>query len=402
VPQRYFTDPYQFVPPYRGTGWCRLMAPIVKRQLQRAQGVERWHLQGVELLRQSLAEKAGILLAANHCRWADPSVLGMLGRELDCFFYYLVSSHIFKQGRFWGWLYNRIGGFSVLREGADHEAIRAASRILVDAERPIVVFPEGTWFRQNDRLGPLQEGVALMARHAARSAKRAVVIHPIAIKYWALADPRPILEQRVARLEALLTWLPQTQLDVLERILKLSSALLTVKEIECYGQPGEGSLDERIAQLGEAHVGALEKLNLLPSQGHLLERIRRVRQRLVRRLPEATLAERQTIQQELDDLLFCENLRAHSEDYLRGRPGPERLIEALQRIEETITDCSELPVVPLGAAVEVGPALRVQDFPRPKPAERSGGDPLMSSLATAIQGLLDRQLAQGPPGGWRW
>ena len=38
-------------------------------------------------------------------------------------------------------------------------------------------------------------------------------------------------------------------------------------------------------------------------------------------------------------------------EYLREDPCPERLAETIQRIEETVFDSPEVPVVPMGVAV---------------------------------------------------
>ncbi len=88
--QRYFSEPYRFIPPYRSTFWCRVCRPIVRPYLRRL-ALERWQFQGLERLQTSLREGAGIVLAANHCRWADAAVLGLLSLEARQFFYYLVS-----------------------------------------------------------------------------------------------------------------------------------------------------------------------------------------------------------------------------------------------------------------------------------------------------------------------
>ena len=108
-----------------------------------------------------------------------------------------MSYHLFKQKRLIGWWLNRIGGYSILREGADREAIRATAALLAEAERPVVLFPEGTWFRQNDRVGPLQDGLGLIVRQAAKQSERPIVVHPVGIKYWLLGDPLPELRRRV-------------------------------------------------------------------------------------------------------------------------------------------------------------------------------------------------------------
>jgi hypothetical protein len=294
---------------------------------------------------------------------------------------------------------NRIGGYSIWREGTDRESLRTSARILAEAERPVVLFPEGTWFRQNDRVGPLQDGLGLIVRQAIKQSERPIVVHPVGLKYWFLEDPLPELTRRLTDLERRLGWQPQSRLDLVERIEKLGGAMLALKEIEHFGAAQPGTLDERIARLSDSHVSALEKRFLAhASDGWILERIRRLRQLLVRRLPEQDEEGRREARQALDTLLLCENLNAHSQDYLRADPSPERLAETVQRIEETVTDAGETPVARMGATGIVGPALDVREFVSSR-GER-GPDPLVQRLRPAIQELLDRMLAQGPPVEW--
>src|SRR5438132_6062473 len=105
----------------------------------------------------------------------------------------MASWHLFVESRLKSWLLRRIGGFSIFREGRDREALRTAIGILVEAKRPLVIFPEGMITRTNDRLGPLREGTAFIARAAAKQRARAtppgqVVIHPVALKYFFEGD----------------------------------------------------------------------------------------------------------------------------------------------------------------------------------------------------------------------
>ena len=246
--QRYFLEPYRFVPPYRGRFWCGVAEARHAAPPAQAEWACRVPFPGrLEHLHDSLSKNAGILLAANHCRWADPVVMGMLGLRLKQYFYYVVSYHLFKQKRLIGWWLNRIGGYSILREGADRDAIRTTVGILAAAERPVVMFPEGTWFRQNDRVGPLQEGLGLIVRQAAKQTRPADPRPPR--RHQVLAARRPAAGVGAARCEKLergLGWLPQRDLDLPQRIVHVGNALLTVKEIERFGQGQPGTLDERI------------------------------------------------------------------------------------------------------------------------------------------------------------
>src|SRR5262249_6302038 len=146
------------------------------------------------------------------------------------YLYYVASFHLFRQSRVMGWLLNRLGGYSIWREGTDRESIKATVRILGDAERPVVLFPEGTWFRQNDRVGQLQEGLSLITRQAVKQSQRPILVIPVGVKYWMLTDPRVELTRRLAALERRLGWRPQTHLDLVGRMERLGSGLLAVKE----------------------------------------------------------------------------------------------------------------------------------------------------------------------------
>jgi 1-acyl-sn-glycerol-3-phosphate acyltransferase len=392
--ERYFLEPYRFIPPFKGTFWCHVARRVVPRHLRRRARVQRWQFDGLDALRASLDKGAGILLAPNHSRWADPMIVGIMAASLRKYLYYIASYHLFKQSRFMGWFMNRIGSYSIWREGTDRESIRTTAHILAEAERPVVLFPEGTWFRQNDRVGPLQEGLALIVRQAVKLGDRPILIHPVGLKYWVLADPTSELNRRLEALEVRLGWRPAPELGLVARLERVSSALLALKEIELLGAARSGSVDERTQHVLEAEVARQEKVHLGKTfDGWVLERIRRLRQSLVRRLLEAeATGGNAALKHDLDTLLFCENLNAHSIDYVRERPSPERLVETLQRIEEILTD-AEKPVVRLGVTVRVGPAIDVRQ-------RLAGADGLIPELRAQIQAQVDHLLAQGPPAAW--
>jgi 1-acyl-sn-glycerol-3-phosphate acyltransferase len=398
--ERYFVEPYRFIPPFKGTLWCKLGKGLVLRHMKRKLGVTRWHITGTEHLRESIAQKAGILLTPNHSRWADPTVVGLLSLEAKQYFYYVASYHLFRQSRFTGWFFNRLGGYSIWREGSDRESLKTTAALLANAERPVVLFPEGTWFRQNDRVNQLQDGLSLITRQAARQSTRPIVIHPVGIKYWMLHDPMPIMHKRLITLERRIGWSPQVDVPIVTRIERLAGAMLALKELELFGEARNGDLDTRIAKMSQWHIERLERQHLGKSyEGWPLERIRRLRQSLTRQLHEKAkdAPASRLVKKDLDDLLFVENLIAHSMEYLRADPSVERLGETIQRIEETVTDEVEVPLVPMGATVEVGPVIDAREYAT---NDRKNGDALIAHLRAAMQGLLDHLLEQGPPIAW--
>jgi 1-acyl-sn-glycerol-3-phosphate acyltransferase len=403
VTERYFDEPYRFIPPVKSLFWPRIARRLVPTLLRRLYSVHRWELRGIDRLRKSLDQQAGVILATNHSRFGDGMLTSVVGFALDRYFYYPASYHLFKQSRLGGWYFNQIGGYSLHREGSDRESLRESARILADAERPLVLFPEGTWFRQNDRVGPLQEGVSLVVRQALKRGDRPLVVHPLAIKYWCLADPQPGMDRWLDEREQQLGWRPQRQLEFIPRLDQLTSALLAAREAEWFAQPPTGPLAGRIEGLALEILDQLEgRYAVRFREGKILERTRRLRGALVRRLAEgpAKVApdERTLLRRDLDDLMFCEMLNAHSLEYLYERPSPERRAETVLRIEETLTD-RELPLVPMGAVLEVGEGIPARELAQ---APGEGGDPLLKLLAGNLQEQLDRLLAEGAPPAWRW
>src|ERR1043166_4477930 len=127
----------------------------------------------------------------------------------------------------------------------DREALKTAIEVLKNAERPLVIFPEGVISRTNDRLNNLQEGVAFIARSAAKQRASTtppgkVVVHPVVIRYLFRGDLPATLSLVLDEIESRLSWQPQRRVPLLDRIYKLGFTLLCLKEMEYFGQPQSG------------------------------------------------------------------------------------------------------------------------------------------------------------------
>src|SRR6266581_8088489 len=209
--------PYRFVPPRFSPFWARIIQWYLPTYLRKSFGITSWECVGAERLRASLKAGAGVLLASNHCRPCDPMVLGLLGREVSRPFHVMASWHLFMQNRVQSFLLPRIGGFSVYREGLDRDSLKCATRILAGARYPLSIFPEGFVTRNNDRLLNLMDGVAFLARSAAKQRAASplpgkVVIHPIFVRYFFEGDIAETIMPVLNEIETRLSWQPQTHL----------------------------------------------------------------------------------------------------------------------------------------------------------------------------------------------
>ena len=386
------TEPYVPVPPKHGNFWPALSARILPWFLRKKYGVVQFDLQHVDRLRDSLRAGHGIVLMPNHCRDEDGFVVGRLSVELRSWFYYMSSWHVFKMGRIPAFLLPRIGLYSVNREGADRSAVKTSVDILAHARRPIVIFPEGYLGRSNDRLNPMMDGPALIARAAAK--KRAqinpagkIVVHPIALRYRLLAPLEPCVAGVLAEIEQRLGMSPGAGLPLGERVDKIGEALQAKRETEYLGQPQTGPLAPRLANLIQVILHPLEDEWIGARHDHepVQSRVRRLRSAIVPRLVKGGLTEAEVKRcwKHLADIYLAQQLDAYPPGYLSGNPPPERLLETIERYQEDLTDKLQ-PYVPLAVTVTVGEAIVVNPGREPHGAN----DPLLHAVEDQLTAML--------------
>ncbi len=259
-----FEEAYTFIPPYRGTFWSSAFRYVLPWYLRRSYAIVESECRGTERLRESLDAGHGIVLAPNHCRPSDPMAVGLINRTMKIHLFTMASWHVFKADWLTGFVTRRLGAFSVYREGMDRQALNCAIEVLEQADRPLVIYPEGVITRANDRLGVLMEGTAFIARTAAKRREKLdppgqVVIHPVAMRYQFLGDLEATITSVLTDIETRLSWRPQRQLTLIQRIRKLGTALLTLKEVEYLGRPQTGSLYKRLDHLIDGLLVPLEE-----------------------------------------------------------------------------------------------------------------------------------------------
>jgi 1-acyl-sn-glycerol-3-phosphate acyltransferase len=392
--------PYQFLPPYRGTFWAAFFRAIRIHDylLRRQEGVVAHEIRHLERLRESIAAGNAILLTPNHPRTADPLAMGWLALETPCHFHFMASWHLFQRGRLYAWAIRAMGGFSINREGVDRQSINTAIDLLANSGRPLIIFPEGATSRTADHLQALLDGVAFIARAAAKKRSKQsppgkVVVHPVAVKYFFGGDIHKCCDDVLSEIEHRLTWQPQRHVPLLERIIKVGSALLSLKEIEYFGVPETGTIAERLNRLTDRLLGPVEMEWFEKVQpGAVVPRVRNLRSKM---LPDmvagrVTAGERSRRWQQLADIYLAQQLGTYPPGYL-VRPTVDRVLEIIEKYEEDITDKARLHgnlkvVVEVGEPIEVSP-------------ERSRGmdvDPLMVEIQHALQAMIDRLAGESP------
>jgi 1-acyl-sn-glycerol-3-phosphate acyltransferase len=383
--------PYQFVPPCYGNLWPKFLRVFLWGYLERSHGVRSVELLGVERLKNSVEAGHGIMITPNHSRPCDPMVLVPLWKAVGTSFYTMASAHLFMQSRLQTFLLRRAGVFSIYREGMDREALKCAVKILAEARKPLVLFPEGVISRTNDRLNHLMEGTVFIARNAAKQRMGAaspgkVVIHPVAIRYFFEGDLGKSLVPVLENIERRLSWKPQSDKSLMDRIYKVGDALLTLKEIEYFEKPQSGDLQQRLTALIDHLLAPLEREWLKGKcEGNVVARVKNLRAAI---LPEMisgdiTEEERRRRWQQLADMYLAQQLFFYPPEYFKPEATPEKLMETVERFEEDLTDQVTIHG-PIHSVVEVGEAIEVS------PVRERGmdTDPVMARIRAELKRML--------------
>ena len=391
--------PYKFVPPHRGNWlptWIRDLN-LFGGWLRKNEGIERFECRNVDRLRRSLDEGHGVLITPNHPRIGDPLVMGWLAREVDCLVYAMASWHLFNQGRLMAWVLPKIGAFSVNREGLDRQALNTAIDSLAEADRPLVIFPEGSVTRTNGRLSSMLDGVAFIARAAAKKRHREnppgkVFVHPVALWYVFHGDLEEAADKVLSEIEERFSCQPQRHLPLRERVCNVGEILLSSKEEEYFGSVQQGELAARLQRLIDRVLGPLEEEWLGEAQqGEVIPRIKKLRLKIVPEMVRGELdePERQRRWGQLADIYLSQQIGSYPPDYLGEGCSRERLLETIERFEEDLTDQvtvhGNLEVI-----IDVGERIEVE----PQRDRSAEVDPLMLQIKQAMGGMLTRLAEQ--------
>src|SRR4051812_30207604 len=356
--------PYVPVPPYRGTLWPRALNLYLPRYLRRRYGTRRVEVVGADKLRASIAAGHGILITPNHCRDEDPLILSALARQAGRPCFVVASAHLFMGNKLQAFVLRRAGAFSIYREGMDKQAVQTSIEILETAERPLVIFPEGHISRTNDRLTPMLEGTALIARQAAK--KRAkenkkVVVHPVATRYSFPFDVEAAAARMLDEIEMRLTWRPSRDLPLIDRVRKVGAGLLALKELQYLGHTQDGAIAERIVKLIDAILKPMEiEWVNGNNDGHVVARVKRLRAAILPDMIRGELDEPEKARRWrlLEDADLAQQLYHYPPNYITDGAPKARIIETVERFEEDLTGKVTVHG-PVEAKVTVGDAIEV-------------------------------------------
>ncbi|MCH7873045.1 MAG: 1-acyl-sn-glycerol-3-phosphate acyltransferase, partial [Planctomycetes bacterium] len=209
-----FSDkPYRHFPARRNALVAWLME-IYNRHyaLPRQMRIASVQLSGFEDLAALRRPSDRLLLLPNHPTHCDPNIYTEALRRIGVTTHVMAAYDVFLRSRRVAWIMQRMGTFSVDREGSDPRAMKQAADTLLAGRHALTIFPEGNVYLQNDVVTPFHDGAALIGLRAARTLadkQVRILAVPIAIKVTHIDDVRGPLNQTLQALaDALQTELP--------------------------------------------------------------------------------------------------------------------------------------------------------------------------------------------------
>ena len=389
--------PYVFRPP-RYSPWLAPLFVLASRisYLRRRCKVRHVHIHGAEEVATLARSGQSLLIAPNHADHADPHVLLYVGKKYGMQFHFMAAREGFEKSRFYAFVLQKTGAFSVDREGADIRAVKTAMHIIQKGRYPLVIFPEGEIYHHHEKLDELNEGVAtIFLRAASKMDGKSCFFVPTALRYKYDESIALTFAERLSVLEERIAWKPRPDIDPVDRIYRLGGGLLALKEEEFLGKANSGNLVDRITALQRSLVEVVEaKHGRSKGADHIPKRVKalrgKIRKQLTREEDAPDDAERRSLYDDLDTLFVAVQLYSYPGQYLKKRPTTHRIAETILKLEEDLLGEGSYPA-PQDVFVRFDKPVEVSDFLRQRSLDyKTGIGPMTHYLAASIQDELER------------
>lgn len=388
--------PYTFRPP-KLCEWLRPLGLVVNRRIHlgRKYRIAKIQEEGFGRISKLCEDGHSVMLAPNHSDHSDPHVIMELASRHGLRPFFMGAREIFEVSPAVAWALQGMGVFSVDRDGPDLSAIKTAIGLLAKGGDPLVIFPEGEIYHHHRRLDPLNEGVAsILLKAAARLPEgRNAYLVPIGLRFFHDATAEETFVSRLSKLEDRIGWTPKPKMPVDERILRLGTGILALKETEYLGYAGAGTVHERLNHLCDTLLSRVEAHYPLDSKAVTPpERVRALRFRIRRRLLDAdkppSAAEREVLLDDMDRVFTALQAHSYIGSYLLAAPTFDHRAETLLKLEE---DLLGFPTYPSERTVHVvaGKPFAVSEMLRSGTLPAKGGaGALTEALETRLTSLI--------------
>lgn len=407
--------PYRFFPPKRNALAAWLIGLNNRwRRLPHVLKVDRVEVSGLKGLRSKLnrsgRNKDRVLFLPNHPTHADAAIFIEALRQAGFSTQMMAAYDVFLRSRFDAWVMQKMGAFSVDREGSDQRAMKQAAAVLARGKHALTIFPEGNVYLRNDRVTPFNDGAAFLAIRAAKElAKRGVrvMVVPVSIKVTHLTDCRAALSGLLDKLAGLLELTVEPASLPRDTLVYLGTAALR-RNLRQRGMGEPDTLD--LAELIEHSAGAVlndleAKLTIQPKDGaSLIDRVRSARRVIHEvRTDEDRVADHGAALTWADQAMLAFRITSYLPGYLAERPTLDRISETTEKLAEDVRREMIEPSATRRAMVRFNEPIALDGYIGEGKRGRAAIRELTADCEASVQRGLDELNDTNPhPGGRLW
>lgn len=411
-----FSDlPYQYFPPKRNALVAWVIGVFNRYQrLPQVMKVDRVEVTGVDTLKQTIRRRRPkrdrVLFLPNHPTHADAAVFIEAIRQAGFSTQMMAAYDVFLRSRLDAWVMQKMGAFSVDREGADQRAMKEAAGVLTRGKHALTIFPEGNVYLRNDRVTPFNDGAAFLAIRAAKElAKHGVRVMavPVSIKLTHLTDCRTSLEKLLEDLAGAMDLQhgpspsDHTPRDMIVHV----GCAAVRRNLKHRGltPPDTEDLAELIAFSAGAVLDDLEsKLDIQPKpDSTLIDRVRAARRVIHEvRTDDARAADHAAALTWADQAMLAFRINSYLPDYVAEKPTLDRVSETIEKLAEDVQSRMIEPIGPRRAFVRFNDPICLDDYiGEGKRGKQAIRDLTAACEASVQQGLDEINERNTCPGG---
>ena len=350
-----FSDlPYQFIPP-KPNNFIIHLGRIVNRFIglkSRNHRLKEINLDGLSEFQKIAKEKdARFIFLPNHPTHSDPQVITEVCRRMEKKPSFMAAYDVFARNKFVSCFMQRIGAFSVDREGSDRKAMKCAAQILEEGQFPLVIFPEGNVYFCNDRVSPFAEGAAYIGLRTQHKLGEDAPVYavPISLKYTFVEDVRESVISNLDEIAKKFNTSISSEKPIIEEITRIS--ILTLSEFlqkHGYSLPVNNiNVDNLINDAVEQITIKLEKeIGItVKKEQNLISRIRKIRSKIHSiRIDLEKQKEHAHAADLADEAMLALRMLGYSGGYATNNPSLDRIAETVARLREDIHSEGSPPV----------------------------------------------------------
>lgn len=353
----------------------------------------------MEQVREARAKGERLMFVINHPTHSDPQVVTEVHRRLGVDSCFMAAYDVFLRGRVNAWVMQRMGNFSIDREGSDRKAMAAAIDVLKKGERALNIFPEGNVYLTNDRVAPFLDGAAFIALKAQAALDGVPVkIVPISLKYTHLTTPREAVTKRMLDLGERTEYAfpAGSTSDPISAVMGMGRHILA-RYLRAHGHGdemacGDASVFEVLTGFAEKLVDGLEQgLEVAAAaESGLSDRIVKIRSRLHQLRTDRSAAPVPSLDGLAERAILALRIHGYLTPYLTDRPTIDRYDETVERIAEDFHSKAMPRTGPRRVMVRVHQPVEVSDFiSAARGSTREAIPKITEAMQRAIQAGID-------------